>query len=172
MAFFAIKVLLYVGLSYMYCHVPGVLWRIITGSGLDDWIYWHFYYNYTQLQSTMTAHNRWMPKTCSVPSWTTSIFLSSAADLVLIYESVTSSASVVCWLTLHSWTPNCPCEWTHWWFQYKCSCMMAVSRMPPLWMNYMSFYNPVWTKDRTLPWTVHLLYSERLLPRKCVLTLQ
>jgi hypothetical protein len=27
-------------------------------------------------------------------------------DLVLIYESVTSSASVVRWLTLHSWTLN------------------------------------------------------------------
>jgi hypothetical protein len=24
-----------------YCHVSGVPWRIITGPGLDDWIYWH-----------------------------------------------------------------------------------------------------------------------------------
>jgi hypothetical protein len=29
-------------------------------------------------------------------------------DLVLIYESVTSSASVVRWLTLHGWTMNSP----------------------------------------------------------------
>jgi hypothetical protein len=28
----------------------GFAWRIITGSGLDDWIYWHFYYNCNHLQ--------------------------------------------------------------------------------------------------------------------------
>jgi hypothetical protein len=27
----------------------GFTWLTITGSGLDDWIYWHFYYNYNQL---------------------------------------------------------------------------------------------------------------------------
>jgi hypothetical protein len=26
-----------------------VPWQKKTGSGLDDWIYWHFYYNYNQL---------------------------------------------------------------------------------------------------------------------------
>jgi hypothetical protein len=26
---------------YKYCQESGVPWRIITGSGLDDWIYWH-----------------------------------------------------------------------------------------------------------------------------------
>jgi hypothetical protein len=26
-----------------YCHVSGFTWRMITGSGLDDWIYWHLY---------------------------------------------------------------------------------------------------------------------------------
>jgi hypothetical protein len=26
-----------------YCHVYGVPWPIITGSALDDWIYWHLY---------------------------------------------------------------------------------------------------------------------------------
>jgi hypothetical protein len=30
-------------------HVSGVQWRIITGYGLDDWIYWHLYYNYNLL---------------------------------------------------------------------------------------------------------------------------
>jgi hypothetical protein len=25
----------------IYCHVSGVPWLIITGFGLDDWIYWH-----------------------------------------------------------------------------------------------------------------------------------
>jgi hypothetical protein len=44
---------------------------------------------------------------CSqVPYWTTSVFSSTVADLVLIYESVNSSASVVRWLTLHNWTLN------------------------------------------------------------------
>jgi hypothetical protein len=36
----------------------------------------------------------------------TSVFSSTLTDLVPIYESVTSSASVVRWLTLHSWTLN------------------------------------------------------------------
>jgi hypothetical protein len=31
---------------------------------------------------------------------------STLTDLVLIYESITSSPSVVRWLTLHSWTRN------------------------------------------------------------------
>jgi hypothetical protein len=26
-----------------YCHVFGVLWLTITGSGYDDWVYWHFF---------------------------------------------------------------------------------------------------------------------------------
>jgi hypothetical protein len=45
-----------------------------------------------------------LAKTFSIPSWTTRVFSSTVTDLVLIYESVTSSASVVRWLTLHSWT--------------------------------------------------------------------
>jgi hypothetical protein len=31
--------------TFIYCHVSGV----ITGPGLDDWIYWHLYYSYNQL---------------------------------------------------------------------------------------------------------------------------
>jgi hypothetical protein len=45
----------------------GVTWLIIMGSGLDDWIYWHFYYNY----------NQWVSTTLSVPCWTTSFFHST-----------------------------------------------------------------------------------------------
>jgi hypothetical protein len=59
-----------------------------------------------QLQSIITAQNQWLPKTHSIPYWTTSVFSSTVTDFVLIYESVTSSASVVRWLTLHSWTFN------------------------------------------------------------------
>jgi hypothetical protein len=36
------------------CHVSRVPWLIITGSGLDDWIYWHFLtitINYNSSQS-------------------------------------------------------------------------------------------------------------------------
>jgi hypothetical protein len=36
-------------------------------------------------------------------------------DFVLIYESVTSSASVVRWLTLHSWTIELPPEFSDEW---------------------------------------------------------
>jgi hypothetical protein len=54
-------------------------WLIITGSGSDDWIYWHFGYNYTYFQSLMTAHNRWLPKVRSVSSWTTSDFSSTVS---------------------------------------------------------------------------------------------
>jgi hypothetical protein len=45
-----------------------------------------------------------MSKTRSIRYWTTSVFSSTVTDLVLIYESVTSSASLVRWLILHSWT--------------------------------------------------------------------
>jgi hypothetical protein len=59
-----------------------------------------------QSQSIMTAHNQWLSKTRAIPYCTTSVFSSAVTDLVLIYESVTCSASVVRWLTLHSWTLN------------------------------------------------------------------
>jgi hypothetical protein len=67
-------------------------------SGLDEWIYWRFF----TLQSIATTHNQQQSKTRSIPYWTTSVFSSAVTDLVLIDEEVTSSASVVCWLTLHS----------------------------------------------------------------------
>jgi hypothetical protein len=57
-------------------------------------------------KSLATAHNLWLPKTRSIPNWTTSVFRSFVTDPVLIYESVTSSVSVVRWLTFHSWTLN------------------------------------------------------------------
>jgi hypothetical protein len=47
--------------------------------------------------------------TRSIPYWTASVFSCTVTDLLLIYESVTSSASVARWLTLHSWTLKC---WT------------------------------------------------------------
>jgi hypothetical protein len=55
-----------------------------------------------QLQSIRTAHNHCLSKTRSIPYWTTSVFSSTLTDLVLIYESVSSSASDVRWLTLNN----------------------------------------------------------------------
>jgi hypothetical protein len=43
----------------------------------------------------MKANNERLSKTRSIPYWTTSVFSSAVTDLVLIYESVTSSASVI-----------------------------------------------------------------------------
>jgi hypothetical protein len=60
----------------------------------------------SQLQSITTVQNPWLPKTRSIPYWTTSVFPSTVTNFLLIYESVTSSASAVCRLTLHSWTLN------------------------------------------------------------------
>jgi hypothetical protein len=71
-----------------YCHVSRVPWLIITGFGLDDYIYWRLI-----LQSLTRAHNQWLTKTRYIPSWTTSVFSSIVTDLVRIYESVTSSTN-------------------------------------------------------------------------------
>jgi hypothetical protein len=59
-----------------------------------------------QLHPIITAHNQCLSKTRSIPYWTTIVFSSTATNLVPIYESVISSASVVRWLTIHSWTLN------------------------------------------------------------------
>jgi hypothetical protein len=59
-----------------------------------------------ELKSITTVHNQCLPKTGAIPYWTTSVFSSTVTDLALIYESVTSSASVIRWWTLHSWTLN------------------------------------------------------------------
>jgi hypothetical protein len=61
--------------------MSGVPWRIIIGSGLDDWIYLHFCYNYSQIQSLVTVDNWWLSKTHSIPSWTKSVFSSTVTDL-------------------------------------------------------------------------------------------
>jgi hypothetical protein len=102
------------------CHITQVvgtvLLNIVTNQGFRDWedrvlglmigfidtsITIVLHYN-----TIIRAHYRWLPKTRPIPSWITSVFSSTVTGLVLIYESVTSSASVVRWLTLHSWTLN------------------------------------------------------------------
>jgi hypothetical protein len=67
-----------------------IAWLIITGSELDLLT---LLYNYNQLQQLHSL----LDYEC---------LLFCVTDLVLIYESVTSSSSVVLWLTLHSWTLN------------------------------------------------------------------
>jgi hypothetical protein len=52
----------------LYYHVSGVPWLIITGSGLD------VFTPSLQLQSIITAHSQWLPKTRSIPYWNTSVF--------------------------------------------------------------------------------------------------
>jgi hypothetical protein len=44
-------------LAGAYCHMSGVLQRIITGSGLDDWIYCQLLLH-SLLITIITAHNR------------------------------------------------------------------------------------------------------------------
>jgi hypothetical protein len=58
-----------------------------------------FIWTFLQLQSIITAHNQWLSKNRSIPYWTTSVFSSAVTDLVMIYESVTSSTATACeWL--------------------------------------------------------------------------
>jgi hypothetical protein len=48
-----------------------------------------------QLQSSMAAHNQWLSKARSIPYCPKSIFSSTVTDLVLVYESVTSTATAL-----------------------------------------------------------------------------
>jgi hypothetical protein len=41
------------------------------------------------------AHSQWLSKIRSIPYWTTSVYTSTVTDLVLIYESVTSTATAL-----------------------------------------------------------------------------
>jgi hypothetical protein len=80
----------------MLSHVRGSVTNI-TGSGLVDWIYWHFFtvtinYNSSRLRTVSDSLHFLLDY---------EHLLVCVTDLVLIYESVTSSASVV-----HDWTLN------------------------------------------------------------------
>jgi hypothetical protein len=63
--------------------VSGVPWLKRTGSGLDDWIYWHFYYNYMQFQQlTISDCLRFAPfptelRVSSLPLWLTWFWFTS-----------------------------------------------------------------------------------------------
>jgi hypothetical protein len=87
-----------------YCHVSGVPWLIIMGSRLDLLAL----LLQLRLITITTAHNDCL----RLAPFLTGLRVSSLPliELVLIYESVTS-ASVVHWLKLHSWT-LVSYEWT------------------------------------------------------------
>jgi hypothetical protein len=83
-------------------------WRIITGFGLDNWIYWHLLYNLSLSQSITTAHNQWLPKTRSI---LTGLRLSSILVFLLLWLNWF-------WFTNHSlllyeWIPNDECRRTN-----------------------------------------------------------
>jgi hypothetical protein len=64
-----------------------------------------------QLQSITTAHNQRLPKTHSIPYWTTNVFFSAVTDLALIYESATSKSKKKVKVMLRSTLsrPTCLC---------------------------------------------------------------
>jgi hypothetical protein len=103
---------------------------------------------FMQLQAITIAHNQWLSKT-SVPYWTTNVFCSAVTDLVLIYESITSSACVVRWLALHSWTLNC-------------------ERLQMTTHECLRSYNSGRTEKRSLPPAVHLLLRLFVAARTCL----
>jgi hypothetical protein len=126
---------------YMYISARIIIPLIILSRmrGLRDeyngfWIGWSdlfaLLHNYSQLwQFTINDCVRLAPflTDLRVSSLTT------VSDLVLVYESVTSSASVVRWLTLHSWTLNC---WTVSWI------LLLLKYWTPLRMpNYWTLLN-------------------------------
>jgi hypothetical protein len=74
---------------------------------------------------------------------------SIVTDLVLIFESVTCSASGVRWLTLHSWVPD-------FWILLRLT-QDGFSFTNESRISYIPFYNSVRTEDRTLPLIVHAI---------------
>jgi hypothetical protein len=71
------------------------VWLIIPGSGLDDWVYWHFLTITTNYYSSR-----------SIAPFLTSLWVASLALWLTRFWFTSRSASVVRWLTFHSWTLN------------------------------------------------------------------
>jgi hypothetical protein len=161
----------------MYCDVSGVC--VTNNNGF--WIGWLDILALLLLQLLLitidyiTAYNRWLPKTRSIPSWTTSVFSSTVTDLVLIYESDTSSAFLVRWLTLHNWTLNHEYSLTDFSF--------TTERLPNKLVNdssttesinyVSSFYNFGRTEERQPPRIVGLSFclfvvTDTCLPNRCL----
>jgi hypothetical protein len=87
------------------------------GSGLDDWIYWHFFTSTLSYDSSQS-----MALSDSLHSLLDhERLLFCVSDLVLSHESVTSSLSVVHWLTIHGRT-------------LKFWILLRLNHWTPLWM--------------------------------------
>jgi hypothetical protein len=111
-----------------------------------------------QLLSIIFTYNssQSMTKTRSIPYRTTSVFSSTVTDLVLIYESVTSSASVVRWLILHSWTFNSRMSNLN---DDRLTNELVDDSSKNESINYVSsIYNSGRTKDTTLSPTFRVLF--------------
>jgi hypothetical protein len=91
--------------TYWRSTYKGFAWRIVRCSGLVDWNYLALL-----LQSrilTINYRSSQLMTVLRLAPFLPGIRVSSiVSDLVLIYETVTSSVSVVRWLSLHSWTLN------------------------------------------------------------------
>jgi hypothetical protein len=103
------------------------------GSGLDDWIYWHFF-------TITTAHNQWLSQTRSIPYWTTSVFPSA-------------------WLTWFWFTSRPLLQLQLFVGQHSTAEHWTLLRMPNDWtlLNWTLFFNSGRTEGRSLPPTVRLL---------------
>jgi hypothetical protein len=104
-----------------------------------------------QLQSIITAHNRWLPNTRSIPSWTKNVFYSIVTELVIIYESVTSSTNDGCFLTSLLWINH---DWL-----LKPFLTKSITCLPVI--------NPGLTEYRTLPSTVHVIPCLSVIAETC-----
>jgi hypothetical protein len=122
-----------------------------------------------------SSHSQWLSQTRSIPYWTTNVFSSVVTDLVLIYESVTSSASVVCWLTLHSWTVNSLNSVTTESFNSLTNALSFVTRGEPKRDHHLEqfvcyyLFHPLLRNVFTEPLSSNGLFRIYSLPRESVL---
>jgi hypothetical protein len=121
------------------CHVRGVC--VTNKNGV--WIRWlDLLPSSLKLQSITTAHNQ--DSLHSLLDYECLLFC--VTDLVLIYESVTSSAFVARWLTLHSWTLDDSYERINheWTFFYNSG--RTEERPPPRTLRPLLSFSSVATK--------------------------
>jgi hypothetical protein len=63
---------------WIYCHISGLAWQIIMGSGFNDWIYWHFFIitvNYNSSHIELLLHNVYLTNLSRISNWSESLKL-------------------------------------------------------------------------------------------------